>query len=349
MNLHKDDYSGHQIREAYLDGLEAVLAQRQEASHAKRDAFFQPDFSSPEAYAASLPPYREKVRDLLGWPLNDPSVSTAPKLLKEKLYAEDGLGKIYRLQVEVLPGVPMYAMLFLPHTEGPHELVIAQHGGGGTPEIVADFQPWDTNYGHMTRRLQKRGYAVLSPQLLLWRPRDGPEIDRRALDDKLKATGSSITAIEMHALQQMLTYALSRPDIKGESAGMAGLSYGGFFTLLLAALETRIRAAVSSCSFNQRYAIDGFTDWNWTDSGNWFQDEQLIGLVAPRPIYVEYGTTDELFACQSADDLSAKAKSYHEKLGLGDRVHVGSFPGGHEFDQNEANLDFLHHWLQSTA
>ncbi len=349
MNLHTDDYSGYKIREAYRDGLEAMLAQRREASHAKRDAFFQPDYSSPEAYAASLPPYRQKVRELLGWPLNDPSATTEPKLLKEEFYAEDDLSKIYRLQVEVMPGLPMYAMLFLPKSEGPHELVISQHGGGGSPELVADFLPWESNYGHLTTRLRQRGYAVLSPQLFLWGPLVGPQLERRPLDDKLKETGSSLTAIEIHALQQILTYGLSRPDIKGESVGMAGLSYGGFFTLLLAAMDTRIRAAVSSCSFNQRYAINNFTDWGYMDSGNWFQDEQLVGLVAPRAIYVEYGTTDELFACQTADELAAKAKSYHEKLGLGDRVHVGSFEGGHEFDQNEANLDFLHHWLQSTA
>lgn len=349
MNLHQDDYSGYKIREAYRDGLEALLAQRQKASHANRDAFFQPDYSSPEAYATSLEPYRQKVRDLLGWPLNDPSAATEPKLLKEEFYAEDDLGKIYRLQVEVLPGLPLYAMLFLPKSEGPHELVISQHGGGGSPELVADFLPWESNYGHLTTRLRKRGYAVLSPQLFLWGPLVGPVIERRPLDLKLKETGSSITAIEIHALQQILTYALGRSDMKDESAGMAGLSYGGFFTLMFAALDTRIRAAVSSCSFNQRYAIDGFTDWGSMDSGNWYQDEQLVGLVAPRAIYVEYGDKDELFDVRSADELKLKARSYHEKLGLGDRVYVGSFQGGHEFDQNEANLDFLHHWLQSTS
>lgn len=349
MNLHQDDYSGYKIREAYRDGLEAILAQRQETSHAKRDAFFQPDFSSPEAYAASLAPYRQKIRELLGWPLNDPSAATEPKLLTEEFYAEDDLSKIYRLQVEVMPGLPMYAMLFLPKTEGPHELVISQHGGGGCPELVADFLPWESNYGHMTTRLRQRGYAVLSPQLFLWGPLVGPVIERRPLDIKLKETGSSITAIEIHALQQILTYALSRSDIKGESVGMSGLSYGGFFTLLLAAMDTRIRAAVSSCYLNQRYEVYGFLDWGWMDSGNWFQDEQLVGLIAPRPIYIEYGDKDELFDVRNADDLKPKAQAYYEKLGLSERLHISSFQGGHEFDQNEANLDFLHHWLQSTT
>lgn len=42
------------------------------------------------------------------------------------------------------------------------------------------------------------------------------------------------------------------PTVDSNKTGMVGLSYVGFYTLYIAALDTRIKAAVSCSFFNDR-------------------------------------------------------------------------------------------------
>jgi len=339
--------TAREYRDAYHEGILGAIARRQEESHAARAAFFAPDTRSVEAYAASTGPLRAELKKLLGWPLTDEALCAQPaKLLSETFAAEDEVSRIFRLQWEVMPGVPFYTMLFLPKTEEPHTLVISQHGGQGTPEITDGFYKESANYHYMTRRIRQRGFAVLAPQLYLWTPEAGPERDRPLLDIRLKEIGGSITAFEVFCLQRVLDAMLAREDIRSEPVGMCGLSYGGFYTLFTTALDTRIRAAVSSCFFNQRYSVH-FSDWSWLGSGFKFQDEQIAGLICPRPLYVEVGRKDELFQVEKAEELAPKAAAWWEALGLGEDFRFNVHGAGHDFDTDEAGLDFLEQRLRA--
>ncbi|MDP0496220.1 MAG: hypothetical protein Q7Q73_08420 [Verrucomicrobiota bacterium JB024] len=350
--------TGREYRTAYLEGIERVLADKQASSHAQREAFFAPDCSSAGAYEASLGPLRAEFVKMLGWPLTDASLrAQPPKLLSETLVAEDETSHITRQQWEVLPGVPLYAMLFLPKTEGPHTLVVSQHGGQGTPEITDGFYRESANYHYMTRRLRQRGFAVLAPQLCLWTPEAGPEKNRPLLDRRFKELNGSLAAFELFGLQRLLDGVLARPDIRSKPLpdgspaplGMCGLSYGGFYTLFMTALDTRIRAAVSSCFFNQRYAVSkDFFDWSWQGSGTRFQDEQVAGLVCPRPLYLEVGRNDELFPVDKAEELAPRAAAWWEKLGRGGDFAFRVHEAGHDFDTGDEGLDFLERRLKAT-
>ena len=76
--------------------------------------------------------------------------------------------KIYRLSAYVTDEIPFYSMLLIPLTaQTSVPLVIAQHGGYGTPELCADMNG-KNNYNHMVQRILARGAAVLAPQLMLW-------------------------------------------------------------------------------------------------------------------------------------------------------------------------------------
>ncbi len=347
---------GTPYRAAYFQGMFAALEQRQEQSHARRREFFSPACTSPEAYEASLEPLRAELVKMLGWPLTDSSLRIGmPELLSETFVAEDECSRIYRLQWEVLPGVPFYTLLFLPKIEGPHTLVIAQHGGQGTPELSDGFYNESGNYHYMTRRLRQRGFAVLAPQLCLWAPEAGPGRDRSLLDRRFKEVGGSLAAFELFCLQRVLDGMLAREDIRTEGpdgapapVGMCGLSYGGFYTLYLTALDTRIRAAVSSCFFNQRYAVTGdFYDWAWFGSGLRFQDEQLAGLVCPRPLYVEVGRNDDLFPADKAIELAPRAAAWWEAVGKTEDFVFHIHEGGHDFDTADEGLDFLERKLRT--
>ena len=156
--------------------------------------------------------------------------------------------------------------------------------------------------------------------------------------------GSSITALEIFKIQRSLDFLLARYPIEDGRVGMTGLSYGGFYTLYTTAAEPRIKAAFSSCCFNDRYAYD-WSDWVWFDSAGRFLDAEICGLIAPRPLAIEVGVSDELFSVALANREIQKVSAIYDALGIQDRLFYREFEGGHEYGKDDAGIEFLLRWL----
>ena len=153
----------------------------------------------------------------------------------------------------------MYGILFVRGKDHKRPLVIAQHGGLGTPEMCSGFFDSE-NYNDMTRRILQKGVNVFCPQLYLWdQQRFGRGTpDRTSLDNSLKHMGSSIAAVELDGLMKCIDWLSGLSWVDAERIGMIGLSYGGFYTLYLTALDKRIKAAlyrpsVSSSSIHESF------------------------------------------------------------------------------------------------
>ena len=149
--------NGIQERTSLLGSVRALLAGERQVADSERRAAFRPDLSSVEGYAASLSPYRDALRQMLGWPLTG---SLPPASAECHLISSDELGRIYRVRVEVHPLVKTASLLFLPRLEGPHPLVIAQHGGKGTPELAAGLLDGGSdNYNKMIPTGRPSGFS----------------------------------------------------------------------------------------------------------------------------------------------------------------------------------------------
>jgi len=326
-----------------LRQLQQLIKQKQKESELCRQKFFQPDFSSPSAYRASLGRYRKKLRELLGWPLTW-RVREKPRLLRRQKVGHDSLGLIERIWIDCGYGLTLYGLFFQPEKPGPGPLVISQHGGGGTPELTAGFFG-SANYNDMTRRVLKQGVAVWAPQLFLWAKDFGPECDHFHLDRQLKHLGGSMAALEIYRLQRSLDVLLQWPTVDRRKVGMIGLSYGGFYSLLLAALDTRVKVAVSSCYFNNRFLYD-FSDWTWFNSASFFLDAEIAGLICPRPLYLEVGKTDPMFLVKHARAEARKVAGLYRRIGLFSNFRYREFDGTHELDRAQDNINFLCQHLQ---
>lgn len=322
--------AGNNYRSIYQQGLETLLQQLQNRAEEQRQATHEMLRTDPEGI-------RQEIRRFLGWPLiQTRQIGTQ---VKRQFVASDDLADIYRLQLEIQPGLWMYGILFLRHTEEPMPLILAQHGGFGTPELCSGFID-SANYNDMTRRILQKGVHVFCPQLFLWHWQlfGEREYDRRAIDDQLKRAGSSITAIEIDGLQQYLDYLQTLPQVAPERIGMIGLSYGGFYTMLLTALDTRIKACMSSSFFNSARAHTEFSDCAWAGSEAVFQDAEVAALVYPRKLWIAVGDQDELFPCMSAKEEFSRLQAIHKEW---DGVHFQVFPGVHEFPKDDAGIDFV--------
>lgn len=334
---------GNAYRQSQMDEMLAFIEARRCESSKVRDTFFRPDYSSEAAYAASVNRYRSAFFDMLGWPLNDPThMRGRLSPTAEVTYVgEDELGKIERVVIDAMFGLTLYGILFTPSGGGKRPAVISQHGGGGTPELCSGFYVENSaNYWNMTLRARQEGYIVFAPQLHLWSEEYGPQNMRAQLDVRLKQLGGSITSVEIFKLMRAIDWLSAREDVDNKRIGMLGLSYGGFYTLFAAAADTRIRAAVSSCFFNDRYKYD-WPDWTWFNSGNRFLDPEVCALVCPRALYVEVGKKDALFDVALAEEPARRAKSFFDRAGASGKFEYVEHDGEHEFNTGPAPYDFL--------
>ena len=339
MKLYREPLdAGSPHRAAHLAQVKKLVRREQRRADARRRRFFRPDTSSVEAYAADIERYREQFKTMLGWPLTEPKPADAPPARVERV-ARDDLGTIDRVWIETLPGLETYGLLFRPKGRGRRPLVISQHGGGGTPELCSDFFG-SANYNDMTRRVLRRGSVVFAPQLLLWSEDLGPAHTRQQIDLHLKQLGGSVTALELRELERCIDWLTARPDVDAGRVGMIGLSYGGFYTLFAAAVDTRIKAAVSSCFFNDR-KVHAWADWVWPGSAHTFLDAEVAGLICPRALHIEVGVGDEMFAFRDARREAARVQRLYDTLGIPRFMGYKEHAGGHELDVEDDGIEFL--------
>jgi hypothetical protein len=324
-------------RRALLDEMETMLASRRRDCDRARTRFFAPDTSSPAAYAASLAKYRRALVRLLGWPLTARAEKADAAVVKS--VAEDDLGRILQVSLPVLGPLRSRGLLFLPAKQGRHPAIIAQHGGGGTPELASGVKGGGTaNYNGLITGLRQRGVAVFAPQLFVWGE------DQMILDRRCRQMGGSRTAVDLLQLKRVFDWMSRHREIDRARIGMAGLSYGGFYALFFGAIEPRLRLAVSSCFLNDRYRYN-WEDWVWHGSARLFLDAEVARMVCPRPLFVEAGRHDALFDVVGFAPVAREIASTYQRLGLAGRFVSRRHRGGHEYDPDGKALAFIMKWL----
>ncbi|MBX7256565.1 MAG: S9 family peptidase [Candidatus Hydrogenedentes bacterium] len=331
------------IRQREFDQI-ADYAQRLNAgAPARRDAFVQPDYGSVSAYEQSIAPLRARVRERIGFP--PPMIKRGAEPRFEHV-ADDSYASIYRVWLEVLEGVESYGILSIPHgLKGRAPLMICQHGGGGSPEIIQPTMPTAGNYGWMVQRALQEGYVTYAPALIFNiggnEPIEGP--NRLQLDQQLRNVGTSIMAVEVWKICRAIDVVSARPEVDRSRIAMMGLSYGGLYTLYTTALEPRIKVAVSSCYFNERNRY-AWQDWSFFNYFNEFNDAEICALICPRPLMVEVGINDELFAVEGARAEYQRARRFWDGLNLSDRFVMAEFDGGHEF-RGDGAFEFVKRYV----
>lgn len=316
-----------------LDG----YIQSQLRDRSARASLFAPDYSSPEAFVRSAAAYREAFARAMGYPPPGAVPAEPPRF--EPL-GEDEMGVYRRAFIPVLPGVQATGIYIVPRQRaGPVPLIVAQHGGAGSPDLAL-FQG-GSNYHDMVRGAVKRGYAVFAPQLLFSTP-GLPKENRRDTDRRLRLLGTSITAVEVAKIVRSLDQLLARPELDPSRVAMIGLSYGGYYTQVVTALEPRIKVAVSSGYFGVnegRHAENELSipsDLEFPGRMTLFRDPDLVALICPRPLQLQAGDRDAVHHWQPGQALAAEAADYYRKVGRAEAFEHRIFAGGHEFNDELA-------------
>jgi dienelactone hydrolase len=253
---------------------------------------------------------------------------------------------------EDVMSVPAYLLVPDGRRE-PGPAVLAVHGHGPGKSLVVGLETTEAPNGDYAVQLVRQGFVVLAPDLRCfgerqdWNPEDHYACDTN-LVHAVMAGWNPLTQ-NLWDLARSLDVLEEHPLVDPQRIGVAGLSLGGTMSLLLAATDERVAAAVVS-GFLSSWAESHKVPWNMCGSQVLYgmlghiEHVDLGALVAPRPLLVETGTEDLIFPLAAAEQSMSQLRSLYEHQRAGERLEHDVFEGDHQW-HGERALPFLRRWL----
>ena len=288
--------------------------------------------------------FRAKLNELLG-------DSTPPKQWKvveeSRLRLADHTRYALLLEADGVPTLPLY--LLVPNglkkgQRAPDVLCVHGHGPFGNDSVVGrrdlegvaeNIEKHNYDYG---LQFVRRGYVVVAPCMIPF----GRRVDRKRYgrDDpcmvtfvRMQALGKLPMTENLRDLRWSIDFLQSRPEVKADRIGCAGLSYGGRMTMLVSAMDERIRVAAVSGALNllQERLSKSYSCGSQIIPGLLkYGDYSEIGsLIAPRPCVWETGSTDSLIVPKWDDVFRNRLKRAYKAFHAIDDLQFDRFEGGH--------------------
>ena len=254
------------------------------------------------------------------------------------------------LKSDGIPSVPVYLLIPSKVSEkNPAAAVLCVHGHGAhghhpiagrsdLPGVAKSIASANYDYG---LQFVRRGYVVAAPCMIPF----GRRLDKSGYG---RSDPCAITFVRMQALGQLsLTANLrdlrwcidllsSRPEVKADRIGCAGLSYGGRMTMMASAMDERIKVAAVSGAFNllqerisKRYSCGSQIVPGLLKYGDY---SEIGSLIAPRPCVWEVGSNDGLITPKWASLFRERLKRIYKAYGVSDNLMIDEFEGGHRWN-----------------
>jgi hypothetical protein len=164
--------------------------------------------------------------------------------------------------------------------------------------------------------------------------------------------------MEIGKIRRFIDYASDLPEIDASRIAMWGLSLGGYYTQYTAPLEPRIKVAICSACFNERWHkmavssplytayIDVDEEHIWIPGhfAGGFGDAELAALICPRPMQIQQGRADGIGWWPIQEKEFERCKAFYDQLGVGDRIDYAGHNGGHQI-LTERGIEFLGRYL----
>lgn len=277
----------------------------------------------------------------------------------------DDLAEYSRIWIPVASDLDLYGLYITPRKTGaqsstePFEspgvpgadlpLIVAQHGGGGCPEAICGVDEREA-YDGFGRRAVERGYAVFAPFILMTVTYGGdppPKFDRYAFDQMARLANLTIVGVEVFKIAEGVRRLISTvEEIDASRVAIAGLSYGGFFSLYAAAASRLFACAVVSAILSSR--VDDAAHGSYArgldrlmpGAACTFETHVIGGLVCPRPLMIQHGVDDPVVPVDAARAAAGRIARWYDRLGIADRYSYSEHAGGHRFDSDSV-LDFI--------
>ncbi len=281
---------------------------------------------------------RASLRRLLGYV----PVSVLKEHLKEKKEIEGSLIEVWDLHMSdgtIMPlwiGFPKEVKAFRPiviyhgHSDGAQTLF----GVGMTKE-----------YQDFALEFLKNGYTVFAPDQRGFRDRLAPSPlhyngytrSCRQLAFNLMLNGR--TVLGERVADGIALFSWIREKREGDSLKIAvtGNSGGGTVSLLHAALDARVSAAIVSgafCTYKDSIMELSHCECNYVPNifSTFKEIWEVAALIAPRPLLVVHGNKDAIFPVQATIRAFKILKTYYEKIPQSSKkLMISVQNGGHRY------------------
>ena len=242
--------------------------------------------------------------------------------------------RIRKLRYEAVPGMWIPALLYEPIAlEGKVPVAMHVNGHEGAGKAVAYKQIRCIN-------LAKRGMIVLNPDWIgMGQLRGSNYVHYRM--NQLDLCGTSGLAPFYLAMQRGLDILLEHKNADPERVAVSGLSGGGWQTIFISSLDTRVTlanpvAGYSSFRTRARYFSDlGDSEQTPCDLATVVDYAHLTAMMAPRGLLLTMNQTDNccFAAPHSLPPLLDAALPAYELFGKRQnvRAHINHVPGDHNY------------------
>jgi dienelactone hydrolase len=290
--------------------------------------------------------FRAKLADLLG-------DFTPPQqwetVIEKTVRQPDHTRHELLLTAKGVPSVPVY--LLIPKDDdtkkGPGVVCVHGHGNYGHHPIVGRtdlpgvgkaIQSAHYDYG---LQFVRRGYVVAAPCMVPFGRR--VDRDRYGKTDpcattfvRMQALGQTTMGANLRDLMWCVDLLRKRKEVDGENIGCAGLSYGGRMTMLLAAMDQRVKIAAVSGAMNLlqerislRYSCGSQIIPGLLKYGDY---SEIGSLIAPRHCIWEMGSRDGLVVKKWDKVFQDRLSRAYKAMGVRERLKFDKFEGGHRWN-----------------
>jgi dienelactone hydrolase len=274
-----------------------------------------------------------------------------------------------RVEFTTFDGLRMPAYVMIPKAMAPGEkrpAVLLWHGHGYGSRSMVGLQADGTAKQHTGKladniglELARRGLVVLAPEVAGFGDRMLERDMAREPDSKnscynlsvsLLMTGKTAAGLRTYEAIRAADYLLTRQEVDADRIGNMGHSGGGTVASLSAALDARIRASVVGLYPNtyrgsilaMRHCLCNYIPGIL----NHAEMPDLLGLIAPRALFVEAGIHDPIYPIATTREAVRQLTEVYDRLGRAERLDSHLFEGKHEIS-GEKSFDWLAAMLKS--
>lgn len=255
-----------------------------------------------------------------------------PEIIKHE-ESTDGGYTLEEMTLQSLPDRRVHLWVARPKRvpEGGLSAVLALHGHGGTGEQVVKGQGlyW---YG---KALVQRGFLVVAPDI------GQHELQHENWTLMGERTWDSLTCLD---------YLCGLEVVNERKIGTVGLSLGGETVMYVAALDERIKIAVSSgwLTTIPNMKRGHCPCWNFPGLEENFEFSDIFACVAPRPLVLEIGRKEKApggFPVEIAVKAFQEIRRAYRVFGAEERCVLDVHDGGHVF-HGELAFEWIERYLR---
>jgi len=294
--------------------------------------------SSAEAWQAEAAQIRQRVLDEVVFRGVPPSWRQPQPTVVWGAEIETGNGyRIRKLRLEALPGLWIPALLYEPQQlAGKTPAILNVNGHAATGK--------STDYKQLRCvNLAKRGMLALNLEWIGMGQLQSPGYSHNQLA-LLDLCGRSGLSVFYLAMSRGLDVLLAHPSTDPDRVAVTGLSGGGWQTIILSSLDTRVKLATpvaGHSALTQRLASRnsvGDLEQNPNDLISIADYVHLNALMTPRPMLSIYNTKDD--CCFVANTVKSNTYEpvipFYQQAGVPAawQYYENSDPGTHNYDRD---------------